>query len=322
MVIEDILTEDIIKAVRSNPYVVDKMNISRTYDKIGSTVSLPKTHHTSLIAPKIQLGDDCTAIPNGDTGYTLFAAEGMIDSFLTKDPWFAGYSAVMVNISDILSMGGIPTALTDVIWGMDAIDIDEIWEGMKAASIAYDVPIVGGHTCYNSESKALAVSIIGTAKNLLTSFDARAGQRLLMAVDMTGHYYKEYPFWNASTTANREALLRKKMVLKEIADELLATAAKDISMGGLFGTIAMLSNTSQVGFNIDFQNIIPAPDKDWVKWLTSFPSFGFVLTCDEENVEAITKKFESENVVCQDIGLATANHDIVIQLIENTIKFN
>lgn len=322
MVVEEVLVADIIKEVRANPYVIDKINISKTYDKLGGSVSLPKTHWKDGVNPSLELGDDCTAIPDGYGGYTLFAAEGMIDSFLTMDPWFAGYSAIMVNISDILAMGGIPTAVTDVIWGKDEADIDEIWEGMKVASHAYDVPIVGGHTCYNSESKALAVSIIGTAQKLLTSFDAIPDQRVLMAVDMTGHYYKDYPFWNASTTANREALLSKKRIMSVIANQELATAAKDISMGGLLGTLSMVAHTSKVGFEIHFQQIIKAPGEDWVKWLTAFPSFGYILTCHAKNVDQIINIFEKEQVVCQAIGKVISDRGIYIQSIENLIKFN
>lgn len=312
---------DILHAVRNNSHVIDKITISRTYHQIGSKVSVPKTHQLNGQNPDIRLGDDCAAIPDGMGGYLLFASEGIIDSFLNRDPWFAGYSAVMVNISDILSMGGLPTAVTDVVWGRDEADIDEIWAGMKAASKAYDVPIVGGHTCYNSEYKALAVSIVGSAKNILSSFNATVGQRLLMAVDLEGSYFKEYPFWNASTTATASSLLRKKHLMQTIASRRLATAAKDISMGGLFGTLAMLGHTSNVGFEVVFHKIIDAPDGDWIKWLTSFPSFGFILTCDPKNVEQIVAIFGNENVKCEDIGRVIPERQIVVQSMNSSIKF-
>lgn len=51
------------------------------------------------------VGDDCAAIADGD-GYLLLAAEGLLPQFLASDPWFAGWSAVMVNVSDIYAMGG------------------------------------------------------------------------------------------------------------------------------------------------------------------------------------------------------------------------
>ena len=64
---------------------------------------------------EILLGDDCAAIPDGD-GYLLLAAEGMMPDFVESDPWFAGWSAVMVNVSDIYAMGGRPIAIVDTLW--------------------------------------------------------------------------------------------------------------------------------------------------------------------------------------------------------------
>ncbi|MEM6614614.1 MAG: AIR synthase related protein, partial [Cyanobacteria bacterium P01_C01_bin.72] len=63
----------------------------------------------------IAVGDDCAAIPDGD-GYLLLAAEGMWDVLVKEDPWFAGWCAVMVNISDIAAMGGVAIAVVDTIW--------------------------------------------------------------------------------------------------------------------------------------------------------------------------------------------------------------
>jgi len=232
----------VLDLVSQNRHVQDKINIQRTYKHVGEEAKLPDSYVTDKkIDPKVKLGDDCTAIPDGHGGYTLFAAEGMIHEFLENDPWFAGYSAIMVNISDILSMGGLPIAVTDTIWGSDSASIEEIWAGMKSASIAYDVPIVGGHTCYGSPTKALSVSIMGTAKRLLSSFTAKPSQKLLMAVDMNGAYYKEKPFWNASTTRSKEELTGKCRVLRTIAENGLSDCAKDISMGGLLGSLAMLA---------------------------------------------------------------------------------
>ena len=53
--------------------------------------------------------------PDGD-GHLLFAIEGFVDDFVEKMPWFAGYSGVMVNVSDIYAMGGRALAVVDAIW--------------------------------------------------------------------------------------------------------------------------------------------------------------------------------------------------------------
>src|SRR5260221_12250850 len=140
------------------------------------------------LAGHIRVGDDCAAIPEGD-GFLLFAAEGMLESFVADDPWFAGYCAVMVNLSDVAAMGGRPIAVLDVLWTPNLPESANIWDGMAAASRAYDVPIVGGHTTVTGTGSVfLAAAGLGKAQKLINSFDARPDDDLLMTVGLRGGY--------------------------------------------------------------------------------------------------------------------------------------
>ena len=190
---------------------------------------------------------------------------------------------------------------------------------MKAASHAYDTPIVGGHTCYGVNQKALSVAIIGHATHLLSSYNAKPGQRLLMAIDMSGEYYQDYAFWNASTNSDKRLLQSKGNQLSIIAERKLSDTAKDISNGGLFGTIAMLADTSNAGFEIYLNNIIDPPDGDWYKWLIAFPSYGFILTCEPENENEIIELFNQQEISCQAIGHVTDGPSINIVTDENEV---
>jgi len=313
---------EILEQLSNDRNIQDKVNIDTTYQQLGKDVSLPKHYiKEHNVDPKVKMGDDCSAIPNGTGGYHLLASEGIISDFLLNDPWFAGYSAVMVNISDIFSMGGLPIAVTDVLWGKDSEDLSEVWKGMIAASKAYDVPIVGGHTCYHTQANSLSVSVFGQAKKLLTSFDAQQGDVLLMALDMNGAYYKEYPFWNASSSSLPKDLQRKGALLSQIAEKQWSVTAKDISMGGLFGTLAMLGKTSEVGFEIHFDQLINPPDGDWNKWLRAFPSYGFVLTCKEQFSTKIIDLFNENDIACSTIGTVIEARDILIKTDIETINF-
>ena len=295
------MLKGIIDKVMANQSVIDKINIAGTHLNIGNDVSYADPlvngpHHV------IPVGDDCAAIPDGHGGYLLFAAEGMISSFAEISPWFAGYSAVMVNISDVCAMGGLPLAVTDVIWIKDESQGQELWAGMQAASKAYGVPIVGGHTCYRSESKHLAVSILGKANKLLTSYDAKPGDTLMIAIDLNGSYYEHYPFWNASTTATPRHLQQIIKLMHQLAEKDLSIAAKDISMGGIIGTMAMLMHTSKVGATINLDKIPKPAEVAWEKWLVSFPSFGYLFTCRPEGQPEIENLFASEKISCEAIG--------------------
>jgi selenophosphate synthetase-related protein len=80
---------------------------------LGTLVSSLPGGSTDL-AQAVAVGDDCAAIPDGD-GWLLFAIEGFVDDFVQAMPWFAGWSGVMVNLSDIAAMGGRGIAVVDAL---------------------------------------------------------------------------------------------------------------------------------------------------------------------------------------------------------------
>ena len=309
-----------IENLRNNKNILDKKDIAQTYTAVGakveSSVYFPKDKATVL------LGDDAAAIPQSDGSHLLFAAEGIVTGFLNNDPWFAGYSAIMVNISDICAMGGLPIAVTDTFYAYDANDSSQIWEGMVAASLAYGVPIVGGHTCYHSKNKALSVSILGKAtEHILNSFDAKPGEALLLATDLNGSYYKEYPFWNASTTTSSNILQKRVQLPYQIANNKWSSVAKDISMGGIIGTLLMLLDTSKKGAEIDLESIKKPTEVPWEKWLSSFPSYGYIFTCSLKQIENIQSLFLAHDIHCDHIGHITSKEGLFINYKEHKIKF-
>ncbi len=256
---------------------------------------------TENAASDILMGDDCAAIPDGD-GYLLLAAEGMMPDFVTTDPWFAGWSAVMVNVSDIYAMGGRPIAVVDTIWSQDAVISQPLLTGMSAAAQAYGVPIVGGHTNSRSEYNALSVAILGRAQQLISSFHARPSDRLLMAIDLRGNIHPKYSFWNAATATDPNRLRTDLELLPKLAENGLCAAGKDISMGGIIGTTLMLLETSKCGavLNLD---AIPRPQEiPFDRWLVSFPSYGFLLSVCPENVPTAKQVFRDRQINCEDIG--------------------
>ena len=309
-----------IEKLRNHPDIQDKRAIAQTYEYLGDLV------RSSVYFPEekasVLLGDDTAAIPQKDGSHLLFAAEGIVPYFLHKDPWFAGYSAVMVNISDICAMGGLPVAVTDTLFAKNAKDAAQIWEGMLAASKAYGVPIVGGHTCYHITEKALSVSVLGKAtQNILSSFNARPGEAILLAIDQNGAYYKEYAFWNASTTTSAEKLQEQAKLPYTIANNKWSSTAKDISMGGIIGTLCMLLNTSKVGAEIKLQNVSKPIAVAWEKWLSSFPSYGYIFTCSLENIAHIQSIFMDSGINCDHIGYITSKQDLIIEHENEIIKF-
>ncbi len=266
------------------------------------------------------LGDDCAAIPDAD-GYLLFAIEGLLDEFVRREPWFAGYCGVMVNISDVTAMGGRATAVVDALWTAGHERGARIFAGMRAAADAYGVPIVGGHTNARSDGDRLAVAVLGRARQLLTSFDARPGDALLAAIDLRGAYFDPYPYWNCSTEAPPERLRADLDILPALAADGLCAAAKDISMGGVLGTLLMLMECSQVGARVRLERIPKPPSAGLERWLTSFPSYGYLLAVAPEHVAAVRRRFGQRGIACAQFGECTPGGALTVELEDQSAVF-
>ncbi|MCX8999721.1 sll0787 family AIR synthase-like protein [Rhizobiaceae bacterium BDR2-2] len=262
-----------------------------------------------LSGQPVAVGDDCAAIPDGD-GYLLLAIEGFMNEFVAGDPWFAGWCGVMVNLSDIAAMGGRPIAVVDAIWAREADGAEPVLAGLGAASEAFGVPIVGGHTNLKTDRGQLSVAVLGRAKRLLTSFDARPGERLVAAVDHRGAYREPFDNWQAATTAPPGRLRGDLDLLPQIAEAGWSSAAKDISQGGIVGTAIMLAECSGVGIDIDL-DCIPLPaGVALARWLATFPSYGYLLSVPEAHVENVLGLFAGRDLTAAVIGEVRAGSAI------------
>jgi uncharacterized protein len=137
---------------------------------------------------------------------------------------------------------------------------------------------------------------------LITSFDARPGDHLVMAVDLHGSYRGEKPFWDASTKASPERLRSNLELLPLLAEKGLCRAGKDISNGGIIGTLAMLCNCSGVGAVVDLGDLPCPMDVEIERWLVSFPSYGYLLAVSPENLGATLSHFTAARITCREIG--------------------
>ena len=295
------MLEEIATALRTSRGLAHKTDVALVMGSLA--LGIP----SRVGAAAVPLGDDCAAIPDAD-GWLLFAIEGLLNEFVEKEPWFAGYCGVMVNVSDVYAMGGRPTAVVDAIWTRGRERAAPILQGMTAASRAYGVPIVGGHTNSRNSQDQLSVAVLGRARRLLTSFDAHPGDILVAAIDLRGRYREPYPYWDASTSKPGEQLRADLELLPKLAETGLCAAAKDISMAGVIGTAMMLLESSGVGAAIDVRAVpspagVPAP-----RWLVStFPSYGFVLAVPPASVDAVLKAFADRGLAAAAIGRCDAS---------------
>jgi AIR synthase-related protein len=311
---------DLVAELRASRGFAHKRDIAAVLARLGT----PAAAGVPNIVPN---GDDCAvlALPGGQ-GFQLLAIEGLMPDFVQSQPWFAGYSAVMVNLSDIAAMGGRALGVVDALWACSQAQASELLDGMRAAAERYGVPLLGGHSNLRAPQGQLAVAVLGHARRLITSFDAWPGDRLLVAVDLNGAWQGDDPFWNASTGADPAHLRAGLALLPELAESGLCQAGKDISMAGVLGSLLMLLECSGVGARVNLQDLPrPACVPDWadpstiarqarLRWLNAFPSYGYVLAVRPDAVVPVMARFAAQGIACADVGGIEPGHRLRLRM--------
>jgi len=250
-----------------------------------------------------RLGDDAALLP-AQSGGLLLACEGMQPALVNDDPWFAGWSGVLVNLSDIAAMGGRPLALVNSVWSAGAQAGVLLLEGMRFACDKFSIPMVGGHINTQSPYAALSVAVLGVVEGpVLSARAAQSGDALVLLIDAEGSFYRHYPFWDAATSAEPARLQQQLALLPKLAQAGLVHAAKDISMSGLVGTSVMFAEACGLSIVIDLDAITRPVAVDELSWLSCFPSFGFLLAIPHAKLTSLLDMMKTHaNLICRAIG--------------------
>lgn len=286
---------------RKNP-IKHLINQFKPYSNYGNTV--------------IDFGDDAAVLKN-DCNYLLLAADGIWASLL-KDLFWAGYCSVLVNVNDIYAMGGTPIAMVNIMSLKKTDNCKDLLEGIKTGCDKFKVPMVGGHLHPDTETTTVSVSIMGNATKILSSFSAKEGEDIILAMDMNGRQYNNFLNWDTTLNKSSEECISKLKVMNEIAEKELSFAAKDISNPGILGTIGMLLETSRKGAIINVEDIQRPDTLDFIDWLKIYPGYGFTLTSAPENTDKILNLFKKQKVEARVVGKVT--NDNVMTLVDNNQK--
>ncbi|MCD5988944.1 sll0787 family AIR synthase-like protein [Pseudomonas sp. CDFA 553] len=294
--------------LRNTPAMLSKQAIQQPAAVIGKADKV-MTRAELYALP----GDDTAAIACGEH-YQLLAIEGMLPGFVSAAPWFAGWSAVMANVSDITAMGGRATAVVNAYWHHDQDAAQQVLAGIRAACEAYGLMLAGGHTSLaNGNPTALAVAITGVASKLLSSLHVAPGQVIAMAVDLEGQWHADTTYWKAFEGVPASRLRSKLDVLARLAEAQLLHAAKDISNAGVLGSLLMLLEATGCGGHVDLSALPCPPDADPQRWLQVFPSYGFLMTLDEKDWPSVQAAFAFEGLCCERIGQVNASAALTVQ---------
>jgi putative N-acetyltransferase (TIGR04045 family) len=216
------------------------------------------------------IGDDAAPVPG--TG-AVAACDAILPAMVERDPEWAGWCGVLVNVNDLAAMGATPVGVLDSVAGRDEHHVARVLRGVRAAADAWGVPVLGGHTQVGDHG-ALTVTAIGTTGQPVPAGGGRPGDDVRLIADLRGSWRRGYAGrqWDSTSHRAPDELRRLTATLQRSRP----AAAKDVSMAGLVGTLAMLAEASGTGAELDLAAIPTPPSAALADWLTCFPGFALV----------------------------------------------
>ena len=128
------------------------------------------------------VGDDGAPVPGTDL---IAACDAIVPSMVERDPEWAGWCAVLVNINDLAAMGASPLGLLDAVGARDAAHAARVLAGLARAAEAYGVPVLGGHTQLGVPA-ALSVTALGRTGRPVPGGGGRPGHAVRLTADLGG----------------------------------------------------------------------------------------------------------------------------------------
>ena len=284
----------IVQEVRNFSGITRKKGIGEVLKTLAGVSDFGRT----MIGP----GDDAAVLEAGDR-YLLLATDGIVPFLIRKDPYQAGRSSVLVNANDIYAMGGRPIAMVNIISGLSGSELAEVLRGMREECQRLCIPMVGGHFIPEDDTLSLVVSVLGEAKAILAGSSAMPGDDIVLAIDLDGRRWGDFiANWDSHYRKSKDKLCGDLEVLVSLAEEGLCSGARDVSMSGILGTIAMLLEASCTGGWVDLERLEVPSCYEPADWYKVYPSYGFVLTATPQNTQECIARFHTRGIWARAIG--------------------
>jgi selenophosphate synthetase-related protein len=254
-------------------------------------------------------GDDGAVVAAGGEE-VVACGEAILPAFVERDPYSAGVAAILTNVNDVAAMGALPLAVVDTIVG-PVETCRAALEGMRFASALYDVPVVGGHLTVSADRTALSAFAVGRCPGpALSAARVAPDQRLAVVACLEGKMRADFPFFPSFDERGGQ-LAGDVRLFAELAASGAVVAAKDVSMAGLFGSLAMLLEPTGSGVAIDVASV-PVPDGvGFREWAVCFPCYAFLATVPAGDDRARTA-VEQRGLTYADLGAIDTGGRIVL----------
>ncbi len=116
----------------------------------------------------------------------------------------------------------------------------------------------------------------------------------------------DFPFFR-SFEQRGSRLADDVRLLADLAASGVCVAAKDVSMAGLLGSLAMLLEPSRCGVSIDVGDIPHPLGVDLRRWLMAFPCFAFWVCVADGRVDEMVAVAARAELTYADLGVLDAS---------------
>jgi hypothetical protein len=172
--------------VAGQPHVLMRWPIGRIASGVAASKSALGALVGGLAGVPGFVGDDGVPVPGSDL---VAACDAIVPSMVERDPEWAGWCAVLVNVNDLCAMGAVPVGLLDALGARDASFAARVLSGLRRGAAAWGVPVLGGHTQLGVPA-ALSVTALGRVPGgtggPVPGGGGRAGQQVRLTADLGG----------------------------------------------------------------------------------------------------------------------------------------
>jgi selenophosphate synthetase-related protein len=292
----------IAESIRNNQYIIEKKEISPIVQYI---------EQNSFKSTKIyrDIGEDSAAINDAEK-LILITTDRIRTSFIEEYPFGAGFSSILVSVDDIYACGGTPLAASIIISVKDPGICTELLKGICEGSNKFQVPIIRGHTNVMSKCYELSSTMIGEIKkkDYISAGNAQINDNIILVVDFDGKVGKASKFYYDTTTfKTSEIVLKKRKAMNAVAENHLVNASKDVSNGGIFGTLLQMIKYSNVGADVNMTKISIPPkliEQNYTidMYIKMYLTTSYILTASDSNCSRTIELFKNYGMNANVIG--------------------
>lgn len=310
------ILDQIYEQFHNSRNIKEKKEITKIVDKIEKLGYKSNQIYASL-------GEDAAAIELSPSSQELIliTTDAILPEFIASNPFAAGFSAIYVGIDDIMACGGTPIACSSILTYKNRNLGEKMLKGIIEATNRFQIPLIRGHTTTDSSHISLSSTVIGTCKKegFLSAKGLKIHDSLGIIWDKEGLPGKTNPhYWNTITNKDTETFYKKRSFIKPSISNHLFHTCKDISNGGILGTLYQLLQVNQKGAVIFLDQIkkqLKHSEFEYPlsKFLFLFLTSAFLISFEASNQNKITKFVSDADMEFYMLGTIVDSPEIVLQ---------